>query len=80
MSKSRLVAMSKVDFRDSKVPMSILRNGNVTMSILRNGNVATLILALEGPHSKRDRETCTQVYQKLACANHLTILLYVLDF
>ena len=49
----------------SKVPMSILRNGNVSMSILRNGNIAMLIFALEGPHSKREKETCTQVYQKL---------------
>jgi len=49
----------------SKVPMSILRNGNVSMSILRNGNVATSIFALEGPYSKRDIETCTQVYKKL---------------
>ena len=35
------------------------------MLILRNGNVATSIFALEGPYSKRDIETCTQVYKKL---------------
>ena len=49
MSKSCLVAMSKVDLRKSIVPMLILRNGNVAMLILRNGNVATSSLALESP-------------------------------